>query len=395
MFVGPELPHLVRAFGGLRIVPLNDSGPTLALPEGVIVDRSLASGWRRLRLVHYVTAPHWPGFWAELWRAGRFGGWVGVARAWRWSAIARAVWVWMQMRLPDDTPLLLYTYWRGGQTLAAVRWARCHPGSVAVTRVHRYELYEDAFSPPFQPWVGVYAGLTRVFAIAQHGASYLRARGVATSKIRVMRLGVGAPRERSQPSNDGVLRVVSCSYVTPVKRVDLVARALAILAQRHPPRDIEWVHFGDGSAMPALRALVKQGPTNLKVTLPGWVSNHDVLAHYGAHPVDVLVQLSASEGLPVTIQEALAYGIPVVATDVGGVSEAVPACGDNGILIPHDAELTTVADALERIWIAPPEVVTSRRESAFLRWAKCFDAERNHRALADELAGLESESRWT
>ena len=48
-----------------------------------------------------------------------------------------------------------------------------------------------------------------------------------------------------------------------------------------------------------MRAQVKQGPMNLKVTLPGWGNDQDVLAHDGAHRVDVLVQLSVSEGLPV------------------------------------------------------------------------------------------------
>jgi hypothetical protein len=151
MFVGPELPHLLRAFGRLRIVPLHDCGPALVLPSDVVLDRRLATQWRGRRVRHVLGAPLWPGFWPEFWRGARHGGWIGAIRVWRWAAVARATWAWMNAQLPNEGPALLYSYWRGGQTLASARWAGGHPGSVAVTRVHRYELYDEAFTPPFQP----------------------------------------------------------------------------------------------------------------------------------------------------------------------------------------------------------------------------------------------------
>ena len=388
MFVGPELPHLARAFDALRIVPLHDSGQVLALPDGVTLDRGLAQRWRRGRLLHLLAAPLWPGFWPELWRGARHGGWVGAARVWRWAAVADATWAWLRSALTEASPTLLYSYWRGGQTLAATRWADAHPGSAAVTRVHRYELYDEAFSPPFQPWTQVYQRLARVIAIAQHGADHLREVGVAGRRVQVARLGVAAAPRRNLASSDGVLRVVSCSNVIPLKRVALVAQALCELALRLPQRRITWTHFGSGPALRALQAGLQSGPPNLAVHLAGQVPNARVLAHYASQPVDLLVLLSRSEGLPVSIQEALAHGIPVLATDVGGVAEAVDVSGENGALLPVDAPLAVIVDALAGLLLAPADEIAARRDAAWRRWARDFDAERNHAELATSLAAL-------
>ena len=61
----------------------------------------------------------------------------------------------------------------------------------------------------------------------------------------------------------------------------------------------------------------------LKVILHGYVSNQSLINFYQNQHVDLFVNVSSSEGLPVSIMEALSFGIPVIATDVGGTSELV------------------------------------------------------------------------
>ncbi len=386
MFVGPELPALVRSFASVTLVPLHDDGHELPLPAGCTVDRGLAARWVRARWRWALRAMAWPAFWSELMRGARRGGWVGAARVWRWAAVAAATRDWMRATIADAQPRLLYTYWRGGQTLAAARWAAAHPPLKAVTRVHRYELYDEAFDPPFQPWTSVYAGMALVAAVSQQGADYLRRRGV--ERVTVSRLGVAAASDGAGSSQDDAWRVVSCSTLTPVKRVERNAQALVELARRHPQRRIVWTHFGTGPTRAAVEAALAGAPANLQASLAGQVPNDAVLAHYRTQPVDAFVLLSDSEGLPVSIQEALAHAIPVLACDVGGVSEAVDASGDNGALVPPDAPAAAVAEALERLLEAPAEARAARRQAARQRWASDFDAERNHAALASTLAAL-------
>jgi len=392
MFIAPELPHLAAAFAaeGVTVVPLHDVGEQLPLPAGVALDRSLAQRWRHQRWAAYLRAPGWPGFCAELWRGARQGGWIGAARVWRWAAAAQATWGWLQATQRAGEPLLLYTYWRGGATLACARWAAAYPGCAAITRVHRYELYDDAFRPPFQPWTAVYGQLARTVAIARHGHDYLAARGVPPQRLALARLGVPAVARRAAPSTDGALRLVSCSTLTPVKRVPFTAQVLVALAKAHPGMAIHWQHFGDGPERAAVAAVLHAALPNLHATLAGRVDHAAVLAHYAQQPVDGFLLLSASEGLPVAIQEALAAGVPVLATDVGGVAEAVPASGDNGALLPAGADVPAVFQALTALLVtATPAQRAARRDAAWRHWAAHFDGAANHaafaRALHDEL----------
>lgn len=387
MFVGPELPALAAAFDRVSVVPLHARGARLPLPAGVTLDATLAEDWRRRRAWYTLTAPAWPGFAREFARGWRQGGWVGAVRVWRWAAVARACWRWLQRR--GEAGPLLYTYWRGGQTLAATRWAAAHPACRVVTRVHGYDLYAQAFSPPFQPWEAVYAPLDRVLAVSRHGVDHLRSLGLPAERLELARLGVAASRARSRASADGVWRVVSCSHLIPLKRVDRIARALVQLARQHPDRRLAWTHFGDGPQAASVRAALREAPPNLSTRLAGRVDNETVLAHYAQEPVDLFVLLSRSEGLPVSIQEALAAGVPVLATDVGGVAEAVGRDGEAGLLLPADADDAAVLRALQALLgEEDPARRTARREAARQRWAQDFDAARNHTRLARTLRSL-------
>jgi colanic acid/amylovoran biosynthesis glycosyltransferase len=383
MFVAPEVARLVRVFGSVRVVPQHAEGHRLEVPPGVDVDLSLAHALRRERGRALLRAPGWPGFWAEWWRGLRRGGWVGGVRVWRWAALAQVTYRWAQRRFDDDAQRLFYTYWRGGSTMATARLARERTGTMAVTRVHRYELYESSFDPPFQPWhPAQYHALALTAAISQDGIDYLVRAGVPAERLLLSRLGTEPPAALARASADGGVRVVSCSFVTAVKRVPLIARALVALARRDAARTIHWTHFGSGPELDKVRAVLREAPSNLHAMLAGHVPNAVVMAHYASEPVDVFMLLSSSEGLPVSIQEAASAGIPVLATDVGGVRELVG--DDNGALLPANPTLHELLAALDRVLGGG----AAMREASRRRWAEGFDAERNHLRFAQRLHTL-------
>lgn len=376
MFVAPELQALCAAGWKVRLAPLHARGEQLPLPAGVELDLGLSAALRSGPARDLLAAPRWPGFAAEMLRAARSGGATGLVRVMRWASQASAVWRWASA-LPADVPTVAYSYWRGGATMALARLAAQRPGWAAVTRVHGYELYEDRFKPAFQPWTSVYAELDRVYTVSQHGLLHLLTSGLPESKLTLARLGCGAATAPARASADGVLRVLSVSFMEPVKRVPLLARAVVSLA-RSRSGPVEWTHLGDGPDMHQVRHALAHAPAHLEVRLPGRVSHEQVIAHYAAEPVDVFVLVSASEGLPVSVQEALSAGVPVVATDVGGTCEAVDE--DVGQLLAAGADARQIAQAIEAVAQRP-----ALREAARRRWAERFDAGRNHRAFAQHL----------
>lgn len=384
-FLPPEVQAL--ALSGrfqLRVLPLARSAEQLPLPAGASLDESLALALHAGRWADGLLAWRWPGFGAELRRALRSGGVVGVARVWRWAASARGTWRWLG-RQQIQAPVLAYTYWRGGPSLALARWAAAGRGRVAVTRVHRYELYEDAFSPPFQPWVSVYRQLACTVTVSAHGRDHLLAQGVPPQRVTLARLGTPPAPGRSRASSDGTLRVLSCSFLRPEKRVPLLARAMVKLAETHPAQTFVWTHLGDGPERREVERALAGAPSNLQAVLAGPKRNAEVMAHYAQEPVDLFVQVSESEGLPVAIMEALSAGVPVVAADVGGVPEALDSAV--GLLLPAHPDAAAVAEAIATLGFRlPPVRRQALRDAAYDRWAERFDAARNHAAFAGWLA---------
>lgn len=389
MFVGPELKRLARELGHagveIKVVPLHAHGARVDVPEGVEVDTSLSDAMRRERFTAYLRALWWPGFWTELLRAARHGGWTGSARVWRWAATAQITYRWARASFPVGSAALFYTYWRGGSTVALARLAEVQEAMKVVTRVHRYELYEEAFDPPFQPWhPSLYQSLALTATVSQDGYDYLIQAGVPAERLMLSRLGTEAPPSMARASTDDVLRIVSASFVTPVKRVPLIAQAVMAFAARRPKQQLEWTHFGDGPQLDPVRRILLSAPANLTAHLPGHVANAAVMAHYESQAVDVFLLLSESEGLPVSVQEAASAGVPIIATDVGGVRELVG--GDNGVLLKADASQADVVAALEHVLLSDDfSIRQAMRAASHRRWAEGFDAEVNHTLFAKTL----------
>ena len=108
----------------------------------------------------------------------------------------------------------------------------------------------------------------------------------------------------------------------------------------------------------------------------GNVSNSDVIDFYRKTPVDLFVNVSDTEGLPVSIMEAISFGIPVLATDVGGVSEIVK-INFNGELLHVDFSDGDFASAIKMYYQSGEEKKKTRRQNARLYWEQNFNAEKN------------------
>jgi glycosyltransferase involved in cell wall biosynthesis len=150
---------------------------------------------------------------------------------------------------------------------------------------------------------------------------------------------------------------------------------LAALARVRAP--CHAVLAGDGPALPAVAAAVQAGGLSERVELLGARADiPELLARS-----DVFVLSSRSEGFPVSILEAMAAGLPVVATDVGGVAEAVED-GETGFLVPA-ADSEALARALERL-VSDADLRRRLGAAGRARALRLFDVPR-HRAAYIEL----------
>jgi sugar transferase (PEP-CTERM/EpsH1 system associated) len=121
--------------------------------------------------------------------------------------------------------------------------------------------------------------------------------------------------------------VVMVGRLSPEKNVDALLRAAAIATRQRP--ELRFEIAGDGPCMPALRALATQLGLESRVQFLGDV--RDVASLLKRASIFVLPSLT--EGISLTLLEAMARGLPVVATRVGGNPEVV-ADEETGILVP-------------------------------------------------------------
>lgn len=110
----------------------------------------------------------------------------------------------------------------------------------------------------------------------------------------------------------------------PVKGIDLAIRVVAALGPGH-----RLVVIGDGAERPALERLARDLGVSDRVELRRW----DDRARHALPTFDTYLLPSRLEAFPVTVMEAMQAGVPVVATDVGSVREAVDD-GETGFVVP-------------------------------------------------------------
>ena len=103
--------------------------------------------------------------------------------------------------------------------------------------------------------------------------------------------------------------------------------------------------LGDGPLMKSLIDFCKRNfKNNIDYNFLGRISNLELFSYYKDNYIDLFMNLSSSEGIPVSIMEAMSFGIPVIATNVGGTAEIVNI--DNGYLLSPNPLLEEVAEAI-------------------------------------------------
>jgi len=185
-----------------------------------------------------------------------------------------------------------------------------------------------------------------------------------------------------------VLRLVSCSWMVALKRLPLIIGALATLATRLREYTFEWTHLGGGDGWDSITAYAQSRLgeiTNVKFKFAGSMDNQAVLSYYRASQIDLFLSASEWEGLPVSMMEAAAHGIPIIATDVGGISEIVMD-GRNGFLVPRDVSPAGFASAIEKFARLPAAQKRKFRQTSREMWSERFSACGNFSNWVGELS---------
>ena len=289
-----------------------------------------------------------------------------------------------------------------------------------VVRFHGSDLYEEAKGYlPFREML--YGAVDYAVTISENGKEYIEKNyRNQPGEIKVFRLGssyhsdacpnLGAPvpADAGAADSTGAYNILSCSNVIELKRIDLIAAAMLILerdgelARSLASKGIShicWTHIGDGPLLEPIKELLIQNGapegeegelTPIAFNFLGALPHSKVLEYYQTHYTDLFLQVSRSEGIPVSIMEALSYGTPAMATNVGGVAELLPKGCGCGRLLPKELDALQLAQYVKE-WILQslelPEfdlALAARRQ-----WEEKWDCRKNYTAFARFLKGLQ------
>jgi glycosyltransferase involved in cell wall biosynthesis len=384
-FLTNEIEELAKYFSTVNILPTTSPLDLIgekAVPPNVSVIVPANASSKFIRTLLFLTdfqAISW--FFNELPRAFQHGvkavfkllNWAGIS-----SEIKRKL---SKVNAEEDT--VFYSYWLTPSATALAMLKEKNSDMKAVSRVHGGDLYLERHSPPYLPFQRkVIATLDQTISISENGREYLnKLHPTVKDKICVSRLGTKNEYSYQSKEKSAPLKLVSCSYLKPVKRIHLLVEAL-----KYTNAAIEWDHIGDGPERKRIEELVKELPNNIAVHFLGNLSNNDVIQQYRENSYDVFINVSESEGIPVTIMEAFSFGIPVIATNVGGTSELVNP--ENGYLLPKDFAPKDLAKLLEDVVQLPSEFSKQKSLQAYKTWDQHYNAVKNYKNFADLLKGV-------
>lgn len=276
-----------------------------------------------------------------------------------------------------DDEATLYAFWLSYDGYAAALSKQKHPQMRFVARGHAFDVdtgrnamnayLMKAFIARHADGIYLIAHMVKKWFM-----EYMHGR-VDERKIQVMALGSAGEALECLPQplrfTDGVMHVISCSRMIALKRLDLIIDALA----EWDGMPIVWTHIGDGEERARWQQYADEkldAKENVVCRFAGSMQPSQIYNLYEQNAYDAILNTSQTEGVPVSIMEAMRCGIPAIATDVGGTSELVHS--ENGWLFPFEEGAAGVLRCLKELESMESDAVMTIRMRAQEDWKNGF-----------------------
>jgi colanic acid/amylovoran biosynthesis glycosyltransferase len=226
----------------------------------------------------------------------------------------------------------IHAHWAGTTATMAMIAAQTSNLSWSFT-AHRWDIADDNLLGP------KVRSASFVRTISEEGLRSLAPQVEESdrSKIRVVHMGVAIPdpvsSQRTDLSGSNAFTMLCAGHLNEGKGHEYLFEAIAALKMAGVD-DVLLLVAGDGPLMGWLRRKAESLGIVDQVRFLGHLAHDCLLSLYESGAVDLAVLPSSFEGIPVTLMEAMSYGVPVLATTVGGIPEL---CSEDcGVLIPPE-----------------------------------------------------------
>lgn len=288
----------------------------------------------------------------------------------------------------NNDELLIYSYWLNYPAFSAIQLKKHvnkkYPNIKCkiVSRAHGHDVYKERNRLNYLPFQEHnILNVDSVYVCSKKGQEYLKKSYGEYDNIRNAYLGVKAASSSADINSNTFLTV---AWFYPVKRLVLFAKAFALFSKTHP--NWKWISIGGlGSDFEQVKKIVEEYNIEDKVVFFGALTRDQVIQFYEKNSVSYLVNTSSSEGIPVSMMEAQARGIPCIGTDVGGVREIIE--DKNGMLLKpniNEGELSEIMNCLANM---DQNKYNEFSQNSYDSWNLKFNASINYDVWVKELKG--------
>lgn len=288
----------------------------------------------------------------------------------------------MKVNQIDFTNKTIYTYWTGAIAYFFVKNKKLKK-NFKVSRAHASEIYLNRFYSPFRR--EIFSNLDRIFFSSELGRKinvdfFQKVDHRLIYKMEISRLGT--EKVSNEPlliAKKKITRILSVSSINYNKRLDLIVNSLALLD--YP---LEWIHIGDGNLIDVIIKLASEKLSGkVDFIFKGYLNNQEVIDFMLEGNIDYFINLSDSEGIPVSIIEAMSCGIPCIARNIGAISEIIDN-NFNGLLIDSDCSKEISINIKSLLEISEKNQ-NEMRINAYRTWSKLYSSEVNYSLFYDQL----------
>lgn len=366
-FIEPEMKTLEHVFDEIHILSFAPAGMpvTRYIPANskVTLVRQGKNTGKKDAIFSLLS----PTAWKEMGFALKAFGYslrTGAALLFRFYGAAPGMFM-PYLEQEDRENTVFYSYWLSHLSYALTCFKKKHPDAYCISRTHRFDNFINFKASLFRR--EIVSTLDGIYPISLEGKQELEKRvlpyvGGEHAEMMVFHLGVELPNIVNPPEKQQNMQIVSCSFIHKIKRLDILVNALSEIDDV----SICWTHFGGGEDEEKIRKMAQEKlgcKENIVFDIRGQTAHDDILTYYTENHVDLFVNASDHEGIPVSIMEAMAAGILCAARDVGGNRELL-VNNENGFLLDENAGYKEYSLLFKQVYQMQSEKISVMKQHA-------------------------------
>lgn len=302
--------------------------------------------------------------------------------------------IWNEYEL-DQHEVLIYNYWFLESASACAFFKKTtNKKFKLISRAHSQEIYFFRNYYGYQPYKYLTFNICdHLYFISENGLNYFstahKLSTIEQNKLSINRIGVDCNNQFIPSREDNKLKIISIAWLHKLKRIELIVDAIAQINEV----EIEWIHLGSSIDKPYTNMLMQHiekklnTKKNISYKFFGETDKEKLKEVFQQKQFDLIINVSETEGIPVSMMEAASFSVPLFGTNVGGVAEIIDD-QKNGFLLDSNPTSNDIASIILNYHAKSVSQKNEFRKNAYDTWNNKYNVLKNRVELYENILKL-------